>query len=93
MAVHLNRGRHRAVDPAKLTPPATVLTSVAEAYAMERLSATILNHSRRTYAFGAALGIVDDIAVDATGRGWSTRRWSQCGHERTRTSPDEDAVS
>lgn len=64
MAVHLNRGRHRRIDPAKLTPPATTLTRVAEAHAMEHLSPTILNHSRRTYAFGAALGIVDDIAVD-----------------------------
>ena len=64
MALRLNRGRHRAVDLAALTPPDTALTRTAEAYATELLSPTILNHSRRTYAFGTAIGLVDDIAAD-----------------------------
>jgi hypothetical protein len=64
MAAHLNQGRRRELDLDRLLPPATTLTRVAEAHALARLGPTILNHSRRTYAFGAALGIVDGIDVD-----------------------------
>ena len=64
MAVHLDSGRRRTLDVDLLSPPATILTRVAEAHAAERLEPVMLNHSRRTYAFGAALGIVGGIAVD-----------------------------
>jgi hypothetical protein len=64
MTVHLNAGRRRDLDPDRLTPPATLLTRVAEAHAVAHLDATLLNHSLRTYVFGAALGMVDQIEVD-----------------------------
>jgi hypothetical protein len=64
MAAHLNHGRRRELDPDRLLPPATSLTRAAETHARARLGPTILNHSRRTYAFGAALGMVDGIDVD-----------------------------
>lgn len=64
MATHLDPGRRRTLDVDLLTPPATILTRVAEAHAVERLSPVMLEHSRRTYAFGAALGVVKGIAVD-----------------------------
>jgi hypothetical protein len=64
MAAHLDPGRRRTLDVDLLTPPATILTCVAEAHAVERLSPVLLNHSRRTYAFGAALGAVKGVPVD-----------------------------
>ena len=64
MAAHLNRGRRRDLDPDRLTPPATNLTRVAEAHAVAHLDASLLNHSLRTYTFGAALGLVDHVDVD-----------------------------
>lgn len=64
MATHLDPGRRRTIDVDLLTPPATILTRVAEAHAVERLAPVMLDHSRRTYAFGAALGIVEGIEVD-----------------------------
>jgi len=64
MAAHLNRGRRRQLDVARLTPPVTILTRVAETHATARLDRALLNHSRRTYAFGAAIGIVERVEVD-----------------------------
>ena len=64
MAAHLKRGRRRDLDPSRLTPPATILTGVAEAHAAAHLDATLLNHSLRTYTFGAALGLIDHVEVD-----------------------------
>jgi hypothetical protein len=64
MTAHVNSGRRRELDPDRLTAPKTVLARVAEAHAMARLGPAILNHSRRTYAFGAALGIIDGVDVD-----------------------------
>ena len=64
MAAHVNHGRRRALDLERLTPPTTTLTRVAEAHAEARLGPVILNHSRRTYAFAAALGTVDQVEVD-----------------------------
>ena len=45
-------------------PPDSALTRVAEALARRRLSPALLNHSYRTYAFGAALGELEDLDVD-----------------------------
>jgi hypothetical protein len=64
VAVRLNAGRSRQIDVTQLTPPSTTLTRAAEAHATARLGAPLLNHSRRTYAFGAALGVIDQIDVD-----------------------------
>jgi hypothetical protein len=64
MAVRLNAGRSRTLDVTQLAPPSTILTRAAEAHARTRLGPTLLNHSRRAYAFGAALGAIDRIDVD-----------------------------
>jgi hypothetical protein len=64
MAARLNAGRRCELDMARLAPPTTILTRVAEAHAVARLGTSLLNHSHRTYAFGAALGSVDGIDVD-----------------------------
>lgn len=65
MAMALNTGRRFELDVRRLSPPRTILTRIAEAHASARVGPAILNHSRRTYAFGAALAIVDGIDVDA----------------------------
>jgi hypothetical protein len=64
MAAHLTGGRRREVDLIQLAPPTTNLTRAAESHAAARLGPAILNHSRRTYAFGAALGVIDGVDVD-----------------------------
>jgi hypothetical protein len=64
MVTHLDRGRRRTLDADLLTPPSTILTWIAEAHAAERLTSVMLNHSRRTYAFGAALGVIEGVEVD-----------------------------
>ena len=45
-------------------PPDSALTRAAEALARRRLRPGLLNHSYRTYAFGAALGELEDLDVD-----------------------------
>ena len=45
-------------------PPDSALTRAAEALARRHLSPALLNHSYRTYAFGAALGELEDLDVD-----------------------------
>jgi hypothetical protein len=64
MVTHLNRGRRGELDLIRLAPPTTILTRVAEAHAVARLGPAILNHSWRTYAFAAALGMIDKVDVD-----------------------------
>jgi hypothetical protein len=64
MAAHLSPGFRRSVDPAALTPPRSALTVAAEHEARRHLSPTLLNHSYRTYAFGAALGVLEGVDVD-----------------------------
>ena len=46
------------------TRPNSVLTRAAEDLAQRRLSPALLNHSYRTYAFGAALGELENLDVD-----------------------------
>jgi hypothetical protein len=64
IAAHVDHGRRREVDLDRLVPPTTTFTRVAEAHAATHLSPAILNHSLRTYAFGAALAAVDGVEVD-----------------------------
>ena len=64
MAIGRRPGRRRQLDHTQLLPPRTILTRVARAHAAERLSTSLLNHSERTYAFGAALGALEGIDVD-----------------------------
>jgi HD superfamily phosphohydrolase YqeK len=44
--------------------PDSALTRAAEELAQRRLSRALLNHSYRTYAFGAALGELENLDVD-----------------------------
>lgn len=64
MLTHLNSGRRADIDPASLRPPTSALAAAAEQEARGRLSRALLNHSYRTYAFGAALGALANIDVD-----------------------------
>ena len=66
MLLRVSSGRRRAADSAvgRRPAPRSVLTRAAEDVARRRLSAALLNHSYRTYAFGAALGELENLDVD-----------------------------
>ena len=63
--LRLNRGRHAYVPPERLVLPDSPLTRASRETAIEALPATLLNHSYRTYVFGAALGELGGLEVDA----------------------------
>jgi HD domain len=63
MLLRVNSGR-RAVITGQRALPDSVLTRAAEDVARRRLSPALLNHSYRTYAFGAALGEREKLDVD-----------------------------
>jgi hypothetical protein len=62
--LRVNSGRRAPVTIGHRPPPDSVLTRAAEALARRRLSPALLNHSYRTYAFGSALGELDNLDVD-----------------------------
>jgi HD domain len=64
MLVGVNTGRRARVATGRLRPPDSVLTRAAEAEARRRLTPALLNHSYRTFAFGSALGAVENLDVD-----------------------------
>jgi len=64
MLLRVNAGRPVIGTLGRRPRPDSALTRKAEALARHRLSPTILNHSYRTYAFGAALGELDHLDVD-----------------------------
>jgi hypothetical protein len=64
MLTRLNSGRRAQVDPARLVPPSSALTRAAVEQAQRRLTPALLNHSYRTFAFGAALGALEGLTVD-----------------------------
>ncbi len=64
MALHRHSGRRNDIDPAILTPPDSALARDAEEAAQNLLSPTLLNHSRRGYAWGAAIAALNDITFD-----------------------------
>lgn len=64
LALRLHSGRRRDLDPAVLRPPDSSLATDAEEAAEELLSPAVLNHSRRSYAWGAALAALDGITFD-----------------------------
>lgn len=64
MLVKLNSGRRAQVVPTQLLPPSSALTRAAEVQAHRRLSPALLNHSYRTFAFGAALGALENLVFD-----------------------------
>ena len=64
MALRLHSGRRRDLDPSALRPPDSSLATDAEEVAEELLSPAVLNHSRRSYAWGAALAALDGTTFD-----------------------------
>ena len=64
LALHLHPGRHAYVAAERLEAPRTVLARRAEEVAARRLPPVLLHHSRRTYRFGLALGLVTGTEVD-----------------------------
>jgi hypothetical protein len=64
MLLRVNSGCRVPVTGGQRPPPDSVLTRAAEALARCRLSPVLLNHSYRTYAFGAALGELESVEVD-----------------------------
>src|SRR3954466_15684973 len=64
MLVRLNSGRRARIAFSLLVPPSSALTRAAAEQAQRRLSPALLNHSYRTYAFGAALGALEGLTVD-----------------------------
>ncbi|MCW2742402.1 MAG: metal dependent phosphohydrolase [Blastococcus sp.] len=65
MLVGLHSGRRAHVPSSRLVPPQSALTRAAAEQARRRLSPALLNHSYRTFAFGAALGALEGLTVDA----------------------------
>jgi hypothetical protein len=63
--VRLDPGRSAFVDPVRLAPPDSALTRAAAEAAVRTLPPSLLNHGRRTYAFGRALGELEEVDVDA----------------------------
>ena len=64
MLLRVNSGRGAPVTRDRRPVPDSALTRAAETLARRRLSPALLNHSYRTYAFGAALGALENVDVD-----------------------------
>jgi hypothetical protein len=64
MLARLNSGRRRRLSPTEIRPPDSVLTRAAVRVAESRLAPALLNHSHRTFAFGAALGELEGLTYD-----------------------------
>jgi hypothetical protein len=64
MLLRLNSGRRIPMTRVRRAAPESVLTRAAETLAGQRLRPVLLNHSYRTYAFGAALGELEGLDVD-----------------------------
>ncbi len=64
MLARVSSGRRAQVEPTRLRVPSSVLTRAAEEEAERRLSPALLNHSYRTFAFGAALGALEYLDFD-----------------------------
>jgi len=65
MTLGVHSGRRNVLDPASLVPPDSALARDAETAAHDLLSPALVNHSRRAYAWGAALAGLDGVAFDA----------------------------
>jgi hypothetical protein len=64
MALRMHSGRRNVIDAAGLVPPDSSLARDAEVAAKDLLTPALLNHSRRAYAWGAAIAAVHGIAFD-----------------------------
>ncbi len=70
--IHLGHPHRRPAElraaaqlaPSQVRPPDSVLTRAAAAEAEARLTRALLNHSHRTFAFGAALGGPEGLSHD-----------------------------
>jgi hypothetical protein len=61
MATRTHSGRRNSVAPEALVPPDSLLAREAEAAAQDLLTPALLNHSRRAYAWGAAIAALDEV--------------------------------
>src|SRR4026209_1973058 len=64
MVLRVHSGRRRSIDPASLVPPDSPLARDAEVAARDLLTPVLLNHSRRAYAWGAAIAALHRITYD-----------------------------
>lgn len=64
MLLRLDSGRHVQLPARELRVPSSALTRAAEEQAQLRLSPALLNHSHRSYLYGAALAWIERIDVD-----------------------------
>src|SRR6187551_3639355 len=64
MVLRMHSGRRRSIDPSSLVPPDSPLARDAEVAAQDLLTPALLNHSRRAYAWGAAIAALDGIKFD-----------------------------
>jgi hypothetical protein len=64
MALRIHSGRRRYIDPASLVPPDSALARDAEVAAEDLLTPALLNHSRRSYTWGAAIAALQGITFD-----------------------------
>jgi hypothetical protein len=65
MLLRVNAGRRVTLDVTALAPPTSPLAAAAEERAKQLLPPVLLQHCYRTYAFGAALGQLEGLDVDA----------------------------
>lgn len=64
MLLRVNAGHRLRAAGGRPSAPSSVLTRAAEDLARRRLTPALLNHSFRTYSFGAALGELEALDVD-----------------------------
>src|SRR4051794_11779774 len=64
MVLRIHSGRRRSIDPASLVPPDSALARDAEVAAQDLLTPALRNHSRRAYAWGAAIAALRGITFD-----------------------------
>src|SRR4051812_32977396 len=64
MALRVHSGRRNVVDSARLAPPDSALARDADVAAQDLLTPALLNHSRRAYAWGAAIAELQGISFD-----------------------------
>jgi HD domain len=64
MALRMHSGRRNAIDPASLVPPDSSLAREAEEAVQDLLTPALLNHSRRSFAWGAAIAALHKVTFD-----------------------------
>ncbi|GAB3589296.1 hypothetical protein GCM10027446_01260 [Angustibacter peucedani] len=64
MAMRLNSGRRQTSPVRSKAAPDSALTRAALNVARQRLTPALLNHSERTFAFGAAVGQLEGLEID-----------------------------